>query len=178
MLKNRFSKKEKKLFIVTVSLTVFAFVYSFVIEPSFMRFKRLDQELKAKKITFLKNTKLLKMHNNLKKEYSKYKDKIENQGDQDMVFANALEMIEQISAQASCRIVSIKPFTPKRHDDHTLIFFDITVEAQMKDIGRLLYEIEKSSQGLNIANLTMTAKSNKDSAVRANLRLEKIIIGA
>jgi len=171
-----FSKREKTLVSVCLAFGGMALLYALIIEPSFVHWKMMNDEIEAKTSAVIKNTRLLAMYKILKKEYAGYKDLVEVSDNEEEVFAKALAEIENLSQQSSCYIANVKPRASKELGTYKEISFEVTAEGDISQLSRFMYEIETSNECLRIRHFTILSKTGPSGGLKGIFIINKIIL--
>ena len=170
------SGKERTLVYIAMMLGAVAVIYNMAISPIITHRRALGQEVRAKTTVLKRNVKLLGMYKPLEEKYIKYDDLIEISASEEEELSEALSVIENLSKKDSCYIANIKPLAAKKVGNYKEISFDVTVEGNIDNFARFLYDLETSRENLRVRHFTITPISGVSADLRIALRVSKIII--
>ena len=157
-------------------LLIGATAYGLIIDPIMERWQALNKQIGSKISILNKNVRLLGMYRALEEEYSKFRGFIKEGKNEEEELARALAEIENISQQSKSRIVNVKPRASRPMGNYKEISFEVTVEGDIQELARFLYEIEASPERLRIRNYLITPKIGSPNQLKASLLITKILL--
>jgi len=160
-----------------ITLVIIAIVYNLLIDPVVSRWKTLNGQIKLKTVLIQKNTRLLRMCEELQDEYEKYQGSIKTSGNEEEELAKSLGEIENISQRSACYIENIRPRASKKAGKYREISLEVAAEGGIDEVSRFLYEIETSKQCLRVKRFTIIPKSGPQTVLKGTFLISKIIAG-
>lgn len=177
MLINNFNKRERYLALATLSLVSIALVYVFIIEPITAIWKSLDSQIRSKINMLEKDSRLAVNKKAIESEYAKFSKHGRSSKSNDQEVAETLTFIESVSKNDACLIVNIKPIDIKDADSYKEILIDVTVEAQVSQLAKFLYDIENPRENLiDIKRFSVSSKSGQTGALKSTLLISKALL--
>lgn len=170
-------KRERTLLAVCIILGGGAVLYSLIVEPLATGWKTLNGRIEAKLSELGKDTRLFKMYEMIEEEYVEYGEFITSGRNMEEAQAAALGKIEEFSKSASCRIVNVKPRSPKKIGNYKEISFVVTAEGAIDRLSHFLYVIETSKELLRVKHFAITPRSGSPDALRGTFVISKVILG-
>jgi Tfp pilus assembly protein PilO len=171
---SRFSKRERFLFIFTISAILCIGVYIFALEPFYKKWSQGDMELENKNAKLFKNLKLLVNKESIEKEYDRYKDYIQKAGGSEEEVAGVLKEIENTASGCGVKITSIKPKGVKQLKGYKKIDIELIAEAKLNQFLKFIYEVEGSKKLLKVERLVLSLKGSQSDLLKGTLIIRKI----
>lgn len=196
---SKFSKRERLFFILTTVVILIIAVYIFIVEPVYKKWDRLGLEFELANSRLLKNTKLLANKESLEKQYERFKEYIQKEGDQEEEMAAVLKEIEATALNCGVKITSIKPkgikqLIPKeatqrsissgsRRDTREVSTFgksykkfsvELISEATISQFLKFIYELEDSKKLLKVERLVLSVKGTQSDLLKGTFLIRKI----
>jgi hypothetical protein len=172
-----FSKREKRLALVTVLVVLTVGAYALVLEPVSTRWKNLNNQVRAKTESLKKDSSLLADKKAIKSEHERLAKYAKSSKNADQDAADAMAYIEKVSRGASCFIVNIKPLGVTDAASCKEIVIDVTAEASMEQLSKFMYDIESARDKLiNIKRFSLSSKSGQSGAVKGTFLISKTIL--
>ena len=171
---SKFTKRERLVFIITISLISGVALYVFIVEPAYKKWNQLRLEYKSASSKLLKNTRLLANRDNIEKEYDKYKDYIQKKEDKGQEIALALKEIETAALGAGVKITSIKPRGEKQLKNYQTYSVELISEATVTQFIKFIYDLESSKKLLKVERLVLSLKSAQSDLLKGTFIIDKI----
>ena len=177
MLIENLTKRERYIALAAISIALTALIYNFVIEPIAKRWIHLNDEIESRISIFRKDSKLLSMYKTLEADYTKFSKYAKSTKREEEELAAILTEIETISRNNSCLIASIKPLGTRKLPSYKEILIDATIEADIKQFSKFLYDIETSKNMiLKVRRFTISSKSGQMDTLRGTFLISKILV--
>ena len=174
---DNFSKRERYLAIITLSVVLIAVVYAFLIAPLSMVWKNLNNQIRSKINTLEKDSNILANQNALESDYAKLSKYAKSGRSDEQAAADTLTYIENVSRNDSCFIINIKPVGVTNGPSYKEILTDVTAEASMEQFSKFLYDIENPRDNLiNIKRFTISTKSGQTGPLKGTFLISKILL--
>jgi Tfp pilus assembly protein PilO len=173
-LKSSISKREKNIFFVTIAAVCLALLYSFVVEPLYREYTRLNQEIKVKQMRLAKNLRLMNEKDIIKGEFKKYSDQFKSRGSEEEEMASVLTEIERIGKATGIYLNNVKPQKIKDMDFYKIMQVEIRFEATMDTLSKFIYELQNSSYLLKPNRLQINSQGGDSSLLEGIIQINKI----
>lgn len=156
------NKREKLIFICTVSVIVFALIFNFIISPVLNKNDDLNKDISIARAKIRKYLWLLSQKNEIEKKYSKFssvaaKDSEKNQD----ALVEALSELESLAQGSGIKIIDIRPKTSS--DGASLykeIPIDLRTEGSVENYLKFIYNLENSFSLLKIKEYQLSTRPN------------------
>ncbi|MDD5680595.1 MAG: GspMb/PilO family protein [Candidatus Omnitrophica bacterium] len=171
------TKREKILAAFTVSVTLIALVYNFIIDPIISQWNALDKKIRDKESALKKYSRILGDKENIERlrtQYAKYlgskKMTLEEES------AVALSSIEKTARQTSVRITNIKPLSSKSFGNYNKFTFRVATESKLTELTKFIYDLQSSDQLLKVERMVLRAKENEPATIKSILNITKVSV--
>lgn len=171
----QFSKREKKIFYITLIVLACALFFKLVLGGMFGLDRRLTQELEAKVIA-LKRARQISKKGSAQKDYETLVAalKIEKGPDEEM--ARLFSEIEDKAKKSAVNILNIRPQEIEDKKFYKRFALELRLEGSSKDIIQFIYYLESSPLLLRIDKLTLSSRSAQKSPLNCELAISRIAI--
>lgn len=176
MLRN-ITKRERLLAGATVSITIAAIAYNFIIDPVIGRWNDLDKKIRDKEAMLKKHSRILRDRSNIEKlraQYAKYFELKRLTPEEES--AVALSLIEKTARETRVQIASIKPIAHKSFENYNKFTFRVSTESRMSELIKFVYDLQSSDQLLKVEKMVMRAKENDPAIIKSVLNITKISV--
>lgn len=171
---SKFSKRERVLFIFTISVILGLGFYIFILEPVYKKWVELGLEFESVSAKLYKNLKLLANKESIEKEYEKYKDYIQKAGDGEEEVASILKEIETTALNCGVKITSMKPKGTKQLKIYKKFSVEVVSEAKIAQFLKFIYDLEGSKKLLKVERLVLSLKGSQSDLLKGTLIIHKI----
>lgn len=171
---SKFTKGERILFTVTVSVISILGFYVFILEPLYKKWSQFDIELGSANARLFKNLRLLANKEVLEREYDKYKDYIQRADSGEEEMASVLKEIENVASSCGVKITSIKPKDTKQLKNYKKSTVELVSEAKINQFLKFIYELEGSKKLLKVERFILSLKSSQSDILKGTLVIRKI----
>ena len=176
MLLKSISAREKKWFYGAVIIIAGVLVYIFVVEPIWMKWKSINEEISSKEMKLIKNMKILAQKDIIGKLYGQYAGNIKMKGSAEEETATILREIENIARASQTRITDIKPQKIKDMEFYKEYYIELEAEGQISNLARFIYELRNSAQMLKVRHLRLNPEGSKSDQLKGYMIVTKILI--
>lgn len=176
MILDRFSKRERHLFIGTIAVVCVAMGYIIILEPLTNRWKALGRQIEQKTVKLNKNLSILQQEKRIKSEFAKYAEHTRSMGADEEVIATLLKIIESKASGTATRITNIRPKPVKDRGFYKEFSFEVMSESSLEDLLQFVYELQNSKELLKVKRLTLTLKSGQASTLRGVMDIIKVSV--
>lgn len=174
---NNFNKREKYLALATVSIVSIALIYLFIIDPIAARWKGLNDQVRSKINILEKDSGLIGNKKTIESEYVKLSKQGKAAKSKDQEVAEILTFIESVSKNDACFIVNIKPVDIRDAASYKEILIDVTVEANMAQLSKFLYDIENPRENLiDIKRFSVSSKYGQTGTLKGTFLISKALL--
>jgi len=165
------------LALATLSIVSIALVYLFIVDPIAMRLRDLNSQILSKVNILEKDSKLAANQKTIESEYAKLSKEGRPSKGNDQEVAQTLTFIEGVSKNDACFIVNIKPIEIKDAASHKEILIDVTVEGNMAQLSKFLYDIENPRENLiDIKRFSVSSKYGQTGILKSTLLISKSLL--
>jgi len=170
-------KREKRILISVIAVTIIGLCYNFLVEPLFMRWRSTNSRIELIKVKLKKSLSLIKEKHKVDTEYSTYEQKFRSKGSNEQNIILILDEIEKIASRSGLKITSMRPKPPEQKDYHSWFAVKIETESDMSSLMRFIYEIKNSTQTLKIKKLNINTRSSQQGVtIRASMLISKLVL--
>ena len=174
---NNFSKREKLLALITISIVSIGVLYAAIIGPLASGLKNLNSQTQSKVDLLENDFKILTNQKTIESEYAKLSKYAKIGQNEEQAVADALAYIENVSRNDACLITNIKPIDVKGEASYKEILIDVSAEATIEQFSKFLYDIENPRDTLvNVKRFTLSAKSGQSGALKGTFIISKILL--
>lgn len=171
------SKREKRILVSVIVLTIAGLCYNFLVEPLFTRWRSTDSRIELIKVRLKKSLLLIKEKQKVDVEYSTYEQKLKSKGSNEQDISLILDEIEKIASGSGLNITSMRPKPPNQKDYYSKFTVEIETESDMSSLMRFIYNIKNSPQILKIEKLNLNTRSSRQGvAIRASMLISKLVM--
>ncbi len=170
------SKRERLIFYVAASIIIFSFLYNFLVEPAYKKYKQLNQRLLSNDIKYQRFVRLTKEKERIAKEYKNSIKDVKLKSSDEEETASLLTQIETIARNSGVRIVDMKPQSTKDRGFYKQFRVEVKVESNMSALTRFMYDTVNSDQILKLERLQINAKGGGSDLLVATINVTKIAV--
>lgn len=176
MLRN-ITKRERLLAAATISITIAAIVYNFIIDPAAGRWNDLDKKIRDKEAALKKHSRILRDRSDIEKlraQYAKYFELKRLTPEEES--AIALSLMEKTARETQVQITNIKPIAYKSFGNYNKFTFRVSTESKMSELAKFVYDLQSSDQLLKVERMVLRAKENDPAVIKSMLNITKISV--
>ncbi len=173
MILSKFTKRERRLTVITVVIVLSTVSYVFIIEPLMRAWSELSNEIRTSEVKLEKSFRLLNQQDRLKAEYEMYAPHIKKISSDEEEIASMLKVVEEIARNDSIHITNIRPQPLVDRGFYKEIAFELIAEANIKQLCKFMYDLQSSGNLLRTKRLTLSAASSKKEELKAVMEIAK-----
>lgn len=170
------TKREKTILAFTIIFVLLISVYRFLIEGAVKKWQRLNTEILISKATLQKNLRIIDREKFIESEYEKYNNFVIEEGSQEKKMASLLKEIEGLASKWDVAITDIKPLPTKTTEFFNRYTVELSAEADISQISKFIYYLQKSSKILRAERLRLNAKSGQPNILQAQMLITRILV--
>lgn len=170
------SKREKRLFYLTIGLIFFSLLYSLVVKPLITNWQQLEKKIETSALKVEKNLRMLERKTIIQDEYNKYVSAVKMAGSVEEEMTKFLTEIESLASSSSVRIIGIKPHPVKEVGFYKKFFVELDAEGDINQISKFIYDMQNSTQLLKIDKLSIGTKGAGTNLLKCSILVSKILI--
>jgi Tfp pilus assembly protein PilO len=173
----RLSKREQRVFILTI-VTVLVYVsFNWVFKPLKLRIQFMESSIEEKKSMILKHQRIIRRAQAIEEEYDQYEYDFRQDKSNEQVMSSILSEIELIAGDLDLRISDMKPKRRKKEEYFNRFSVSLTIKSELSEILNFLYILQNKPYLFNVDEIRFDKGSRrKDSSVKTSLVLSKILI--
>lgn len=176
MIFSNLTKREKKLFYLTMFLIFVWITYNFVIKPIIVKWKELDDKIEEKSRELEKNIRMIDRKERIEHEYKNYASAVKMGGSEEEEMAKFLTEIESLASSSSVHIIEIKPRPSKKIQFYKKYLIELDAEGNINQLSKFIYDIQNSSQLLKVDKFSLGTKGAGTNLLKCRLLVSKILI--
>lgn len=173
---SQLSKRERMLFILTVSVIISSGLINFIITPLNKKWRRLNNQIKNLNEKFSRYSKILSLEKEIEEKYKAYAEHLKVRTSNEEALASVLQEIEKFARSSGVTITNIVPSGLEIKDFYHKFEVRMDIESNISSLVRFLYELQKSKHLFRIIRLNITTKSGTEDILRSSIQLIKIFI--
>jgi Tfp pilus assembly protein PilO len=166
---SRLSKKEKRLFYITVTIVVCVFFGNLVFNPV-MNGKITLEEKKLEKSMYI-----LSQEAAISSEYKKFAQSIKQEQSDEEATASLLSGIEKMAGSVSVFILDMKPNSVEKSEFYKKYSVKIEAEAKISNLTDFIYQLENSPKLLRVSDFRLTPQK-KETVLKVNMTVTEVLI--
>jgi len=168
MFRINLSKREKGILVAMISIVAMVVLYNFIFEPAFNKWKRLDNEIAAKKIILKKNIKLLENRGIITKDYDIYVTRVKDTSE-------VLGYIEKKAKSIGIRTSNIRPRPAVQRDLYKEYVVELHIEGTLDEINDFVSDIVKPPAFITVTKFDLR-QIRETSYLKGTLILSKLLL--
>lgn len=170
------TRREKRIFYLTIAVIAFSLAYNFIIEPPSAKWSQLNQQIVKKEIELKRNIIYLQQKDRIKQGYGKYADYIRRSGSDEEEMAILLNTVEQQARSSGIHIANIRPKPIQTLGLYNKYILEMNCEAQMERYIEFIYNLQKSAQLIRVEKIKLTSQGKGNPLLNARLVITKVLI--
>lgn len=173
MKKNNSNLRQKRIAILTLIMIVAVILYTVILEPIVIRVKDHNSDIGLLKSDLVKIKSDMQVKERVESEYEKVKELISSKGSAQQEISSFSTQLHKIYSAINLQIRSLKIMPAVESDFYRTVSIRIEFEGMIKDITKLISEIEAANAPVSIEQLQIKSTQVTDK-VKATLLLSKI----
>jgi len=170
------SKRERLILYVAAGFISLTILDRLIVNPVLSKMRSLDEGIKQEITRIKRDLHILAQKDRIIKESKKYARYSIEDTPEEEITTSLLKEIENLANENSVYLIDIKPSGIKEETVYSKYFVKISCEAQMEQIINFMYNIEKSSNLLNIEQYNITPKSEGSSIAQCSMVISRAVI--
>ncbi len=176
MIISNLSKREKRLFYLTIFLVLIWIAQGFVIKPVVVKWKELDEKIEISSQKLKKNLKMINRKGRIQADHENYASAVKMVGAEEEEMAKFLTEIEFLASSAAVHIIDIKPRPTQKAQFYKKYLVELDAEGDINQISKFIYEIQNSNQLLKIDKFSLATKGAETNILKCHILVSKILI--
>lgn len=173
MILSKFSVRERILTLATIGITLIVLSYVFIIEPLINAYSRLNRHIRTNNTKLVKGYSLLKRADNIKDEYIKYRNQVNDIPSDEEEVAFILKVIESIATKNDIHITNIRPQPPRDRGSYQELVFELTAESGIDRLMKFIYDTQTSNNLLRVKRLTLSSSTRGKAALKSIMEITR-----
>lgn len=170
----KFSKKEKLLLSIALSVGLIGLLINASVGSVIGKFAGLNQEIAKKTSLLRRHSRLIKKGENIISSYDSYKENLGIEVGPDEGIVVFFEEIESTAKEFGLTIEKIRPQPIEKRKDYQKVSLEIEIAGNFSSIFKLINKIENSAAFIRISSLRLSPQGKTSSELRAKIILFKI----
>lgn len=175
-IKSPVSSREKRLFVITLSIAGLGMFYAFIVEPLYKKNEALNQEIHEKQLRLAKNLQLVREKDAITQEFQKYSKLLTTSTSQEEEMAVVLSEIEKTGNAAGVYLSDVKPQRVREMDFYRELLVEIKFQATTPALAQFIYNLQNSAQLLKVKRLQINVKGGESSQIEGTIQISKLAL--
>ncbi len=163
------SKREKYIFIATITFIASVLLYNFIFEPGLKKWQAANNEIITKRAKIDKGVRLIQKRDDIIREYNRYAKSTKN-------ISNILSDVENLADSLGIRTSNIKPGQAIEKGLYKEYSIELQIEGRFPEIIKFLSELIKLPTFAALKKCDFRAVTENPSIFKGTIILSKIII--
>jgi len=163
------SKREKYIFIATITFIASVLLHNFIFEPGLKKWQAANNEIITKRAKIDKGVRLIQKRDDIIREYNRYAKSTKN-------ISNILSDVENLADSLGIRTSNIKPGQAIEKGLYKEYSIELQIEGRFPEIIKFLSELIKLPTFAALKKCDFRAVTENPSIFKGTIILSKIII--
>ncbi|MDD5560714.1 MAG: type 4a pilus biogenesis protein PilO [Candidatus Omnitrophica bacterium] len=172
---SRLSKKEKRLFYITVAIVAVVFLDRVVFRPVLNKLESFNGKISLEEKKLEKSMLILSQEASITSEYNKFAQSIKQEQSDEETMASLLSGIEKMANSVSVFILDMKPVPVEKAEFYKKYAVKIEAEAKISNLADFIYQLENSPRLLRVADFRLTPQK-KETVLKINMTISEVLI--
>ncbi len=172
---SRLSKKEKRLFYITVAIVGCVFFDRIVFKPVLNKLESFNGKIVLEEKKLEKSMHILSQESSITSEYKKFAEGIKQDKSDEETLASLLSSIEKMAGSVSVFILDMKPNPVEKAESYKKFSAKIEAEAKISNLADFVYQLENSPRLLRISDFRLTPQK-KEAVLKINMTVTEVLI--
>ena len=172
---SRLSKKEKRLFYITVIIVACVFFDRVVFRPVMSKLESFNGKISLEEKKLEKSMLILQEEDVINSEYKKIAQNIKQVQSDEETIAVLLSSLEKMANSVSVFILDIKPNPVEKYDFYKKYSVKIEAEAKISNLIDFIYQLENSPKLLRVSDFRLTPQK-KETVLKINMTVTEVLI--
>lgn len=172
---SRLSKKEKRLFYITVTIVVCVFFANLVFNPVMNKLESFNGKISLEEKKLEKSMYILSQEAAISSEYKKFAQSIKQEQSDEEAIASLLSGIEKMAGSVSVFILDMKPNPVEKSEFYKKYSVKIEAEAKISNLTDFIYQLENSPKLLRVSDFRLTPQK-KETILKIDMTVTEVLI--
>jgi Tfp pilus assembly protein PilO len=172
---SRLSKKEKRLFYITVAVISIVFLERVVFKPVINKLESFNGKISLEEKKLEKSMLILAQEQTINSEYTKFAQNIKQEQSEEEAIAGLLSSIEKMAKSVSVFILDMKPGTVEKSEFYKKYSVKVEVEAKINNLSDFIYQLENSPKLLRVSDFRLTPQK-KETVLKVSMTVTEVLI--
>jgi len=174
---SHFSKRERVIFYVAISIVFLAILDNLFISPIFSKIQNLNKDIEDLELKIKNSLKILSQKDRILNEGKRYGSFLSSGKTEEEEITSLLKEVESIADQSKLYIVDMKPLPVEVEGYIKKYLVTLNSEGNMENIINFIYNIENSNELLLIVEkYQITLKSKETNTAQLAITISKTVI--
>jgi Tfp pilus assembly protein PilO len=172
---SRLSKKERRLFYITVAVVAIVFLERVVFRPVINKLENFNGKISVEEKKLEKSMLILTQEQAITSEYKKFAENIKQTQSDEETIAILLSYIEKMANSVSVFILDMKPAPVEKAEFYKKYSVKIEAEAKISNLTDFIYQLENSPKLLRVSDFRLTPQK-KETILKINMTVTEVLI--
>jgi Tfp pilus assembly protein PilO len=172
---SRLSKKEKRLFYITVAIVSIVFLDRVVFKPVINKLESFNGKISVEEKKLEKSMLILAQEQAITSEYKKFAENIKQEQSDEEAIAILLSYLEKMANSVSVFILDMKPAPVEKSEFYKKYAVKIEAEAKISNLTDFIYQLENSPKLLRVSDFRLTPQK-KETVLKINMTVTEVLI--
>ncbi|MDD5282302.1 MAG: type 4a pilus biogenesis protein PilO [Candidatus Omnitrophica bacterium] len=172
---SRLSKKERRLFYITVAVVAIVFLERVVFKPVMNKLENFNGKISLEEKKLEKSMHILGQESAITSEYEKFAQSIKQEQSDEETLAILLSSIEKMANSVSVFILDMKPGTVEKAEFYKKYTVKIEAEAKISNLTDFIYQLENSPKLLRVSDFRLTPQK-KETVLKISMTVTEVLI--
>lgn len=172
---SRLSKKEKRLFYITMAVVALVLFDRVVFRPVMEKLDDLNEKISIEEKKLEKSMLIIAQDETISEEYKKFAQSIKQEQSDEEAIAGLLSSIEKMGKSVAVFIQDIKPNAVDKSEFYKKYSVKIEAETKISNLADFIYQLENSPQLLRVSDFRLTPQK-KEGLLKVNMTVTEILI--
>jgi len=171
----RLSKKERRLFYITVAIVGIVFFDRVVFKPVMNKLESFNGKISIEEKKLEKSMHILAQESTINSEYKKFAQSIKQEQSDEEATATLLSSIEKMANSVSVFILDMKPVPVEKAEFYKKYAVKIEAEAKISNLTDFIYQLENSPKLLRVSDFRLTPQK-KETVLKVSMTVTEVLI--
>ncbi|MDD5128489.1 MAG: type 4a pilus biogenesis protein PilO [Candidatus Omnitrophica bacterium] len=172
---SRLSKKERRLFYITVAVVAIVFLDRVVFKPVINKLESFNGKISLEEKKLEKSMLILAQEQAINNEYKKFAENIKQSQSEEEVIAGLLSSIEKMANSVSVFILDMKPGPVDKSEFYKKYSVKVEAEAKINNLSDFIYQLENSPKLLRVSDFRLTPQK-KETVLKVSMTVTEVLI--
>ena len=172
---SRLSKKEKRLFYITVAVVAIVFLDRVVFKPVMNKLESFNGKISLEEKKLEKSMHIITQESDITSEYKKFAQSIKQEQSDEETIAILLSSIEKMANNVSVFILDMKPAPVEKAEFYKKYAVKIEAEAKISNLTDFIYQLENSPKLLRVSDFRLIPQK-KETVLKISMTVTEVLI--